>query len=133
MAKMTGTCHKARYKFKIMRKHVKDLTYLDSKLPKKVSSISKHAKQRMREKNFKVTKEELTSLLICRNLLDIQVGFDGEITFVFRGNLGREYDTSFVINRKGKVISVWANHKADNHKTLDESIYRKDVDITTIL
>ncbi len=133
MVKMTGTTHKARYKFKIHKKDVDDIPYLLTKLPKKVTKFSKHCKRRMREKNFKVTHEDLNQLLTYRNLLDIQVAFDGKVTFVYRGNLGRHYDTTFVIDTKGGVISVWANNPKDNHKTLDESIYRKNIKIKDVL
>lgn len=131
--KTTGTTQKARYMFKIHKEDVDDVQYLLAKLPQKAFSISKHAKKRMREKNFRVTCQELTSLLTYRNLLDIQFGFDGRVTFVYRGNLGRKYDTSFVIDQKGKVISVWANNVNDHHKTLDERIYKKNLKIKDVL
>lgn len=110
-----------------------DVAYLLTKLPKKAVKISKHAKRRMKEKGFHVTCKDLTSLLTYRNLLDIQVGFDGRVTLVYRGNLCRPYDTSFVIDLEGKVISVWANDPKDHHKTLDESIYRKNIKIKDVL
>lgn len=133
MVKLTGTTQKARYQFKIHKADVDDIQYLLTKLPKKVWKFSKHCKKRMKEKNFRVTHEELNKLLKYRYLLDIQFGYDGKVTFVYRGNLGRSYDTTFVIDMQGVVISVWANHKSDNHKTLDESIYRKNIKIKDVL
>ena len=133
MVKTTGTTCRAKYAYKIHKRDVDDIQYLLTKLPKKVTKISKHCKRRMREKGFRVTHEELTSLLTYRNLLDIQVAHDGHVTFVFRGNLCRPYDTTFVIDTKGGVISVWANNLKDNHKTLDESIYKKNIPIRSVL
>lgn len=133
MLKTSGSCQKAKYKFKIHYYHVNDPVYLMSKLPKRITSISKHAKKRQREKGFRTSVKELNTLMIYRNLLDVQVGFDGEVTFVFRGKVNCLFDLTFVVNRKGHVLTFWVNDRKDNHKTLDESIYRTDVDITTIL
>ena len=133
MLKTSGSCHKAKYKFKIHKQDVNDFPYLISKLPKRVSSISKHAKKRQREKGFRTSVKELNTLLVPRNLLDIQVGYDGEVTFVYRGSVNSLFDLTFVINRKNHVLTFWVNDKNDNHATLDESIYRKDINIRDVL
>ena len=133
MLKTSGSCHKAKYKFKIHKQDVNDFAYLVSKLPKRVSSISKHAKKRFREKGFRTSVKELNSLMLYRNLLDVQVTHDGEVTFVFRAKANCLFDITFVVNRKGHVLTVWCNDKNDNHATLDESIYRKDINIRDVL
>lgn len=133
MLKTSGSCHKAKYLYKIHKEDVNDFAYLISKLPKRVSSISKHAKKRQREKGFRTSVKELNTLLIPRNLLDVQVGFDGEVTFVYRGSVDPLFDLTFVINRKNHVLTFWVNDKRDNHSTLDESIYRKDINIRDVL
>lgn len=133
MLKTTGTTHKARYKFKIHACDVNDMKYLETKLPRKCRSISKHAKKRMREKGFRVDGKEITSLLKTENLLDVQVTFDNEVTFVYRGHANPLYDLTFVIRPDGRVITYWVNCIHDNHATLDESIYRKDIDIHDII
>lgn len=133
MLKITGTTQKTKYAFKIHKQDVSDHQYLMSKLPKRVTSISKHAKKRFRQKGFRTSVKELNSLMLYRNLLDVQVTFEGEVTFVFRAKANCLFDIAFVVNRKGHVLTVWCNDKNDNHKTLDESIYRKDIDIKEVL
>lgn len=133
MLKTSGSCCKAKYKFKIHSYDISNPVYLMSKLPKRVTSISRHAKKRQKEKGFKTSVAELNTLMIYRNLLDVQVGFDNKVTFVFRGHANPLFDLTFVVNQKGHVVTFWVNDRSDNHKTLDESIYRRGVDITTIL
>lgn len=133
MLKVSGTCQKAKYAYKIHYYDVSDPVYLMEKLPKRITSISKHAKKRQREKGFRTSVTELNSLFLYRNLLDVQVGYDGKVTFVFRASVNPIHDLTFVVNSKGHVLTFWVNSKNDNHKTLDESIYRKDIDIRDVI
>lgn len=133
MLKTTGTTKKANYAFKIHWYDVSDFEYLKTKLPRRCRSISKHAKKRMREKGFHVTGKEISALLLPENLLDVQVTHNGEVTFVYRGSINSLYDLTFVIRTDGRVITYWVNSSKDHHSTLDESIYRKDVDIRDII
>lgn len=133
MAKTTGTCHKAKYAYKIKREDINDPAYVFMRMPKKIKCITKHAKKRIREKKLKVSPEQLKYNMIYRNLIELQVTDDGEVTFVFRYKATKEYDITFVINKHCRVVSVWANNHNDTHKTLDESIYRNDIDVRVIL
>ena len=134
MLKTSGTMHKAKYAYKIHAWDVRpeEQALLLSHLPKRVRKISKHAKKRQREKGFRTSVKELQSLMTFANLLDIQVEDSGAYNFVFRASVNPLHDLTFVIKPDGHVVTFWVNDKRDQHSTLDESIYRKDISLKEV-
>ena len=99
--------------------------------------IAPHAIERIAQKRIRATRQDIISTIHNANIVEYKIDFnkkirtyDERVVLRSKSVIHNKYNLHVVYSLTSKdVISVWLNHINDYHKTLDWSIYDKNIKV----
>ena len=132
------------FSYKKVRKHVSQMSSSEKKQVRKMFNdvksytITNHVNDRILEKGYKVTTDDIIDLMINGEIVEYEqkiVIASGELSHLLvlknmRDNDGEKDIMHLVFDMTNKLIlTIWTNHHTDLHDTLDMGIYSKGLKV----